>query len=233
MAAVVEDAVIGLVRQQVDRAPVPRRGGLEDSSETIERRARIDLSGRVVRRVDDDGARPRGDRPLDGRHVDVERPHVDAYLHRQQAEALRDAVVEEPGRREIDDLVAFVADGAHGDLEAGERAGRQRDVFRSEPDTPVLGERGDDRAPRLGHIHVVREPVLAPGLAPLLDRSHVFGERHLLRIAGDEVGDPGSRSTRAEPLEELEKLLMRGEQGVHLARNRPHFHAVANAMARV
>ena len=90
-------------------------------------------------------------------------------------EALGDTVVEEPGRCGVDDLVAFIADGAHRDLEARERAVGQRDVFLREGDAPPLSKRGDDGALRLGHVHLVGEPVLSFRLAPSLDGRDVLG----------------------------------------------------------
>jgi len=84
---------------------------------------------------------------------------------------------------------------------------------------------------RVGDVHLIREPVLAPGLAPLPDSGDVFGERQLLRIAGHEVGDALPRRLRVEPHEELEQAHVTGEKLVHLARNGPHFHGVSKDMS--
>ncbi len=67
-------------------------------------------------------------------------------------------------------------------LEAG-----HYDVVFVESDAATPHERCRDRPARGGHAHLVREPVLVPGLGPLRDCRGEARERHLLRIAEHEV----------------------------------------------
>src|SRR5690606_40703901 len=91
---------------EVDAAAIPLRRLVQHRRETLEGCCGIDLAGRVVRRVDDDGPCARRDGGGDGVDIEVERLPIDRDLHRRAAGVHDDQLIEEPRRQVDDDLVA-------------------------------------------------------------------------------------------------------------------------------
>src|SRR5438093_12803549 len=97
--AVEEDAAVGLVGDEVDRAAVARGSIFDHRCERPQHVLAEDAPGRVVRCVDQHGARAWGDRASDRIDVEVEAAWLDAYLHRFAAGPKDQSLVEEPRRR--------------------------------------------------------------------------------------------------------------------------------------
>ena len=191
--AVVGDAVVRLVGQQVDR---PRRR-LQHRGQALQLVGRQHAAARVVRRVDDDRPGARGDRAPDGvdRQLELRRLEVDAHRLGGVGEDHRH--IEEPRRREVDDLVAWIQHRAQRGGEAAERAGGHRYILGIDVDADVLAQRVDRDLDRLGVAELVGEPVLVLGRGPFRERLLDLGQRHLLRIAELEVAAAGLRSGAA------------------------------------
>ena len=98
------DLAIGLIRQQ------PDSGRLAAIRQIVERGARIDRAGGIVGRIDDDGARPRGQSgvDLDMRQL-VAALRVERHRHDFEPDMGRRRPIGWEGRGEECDLVAAVA----------------------------------------------------------------------------------------------------------------------------
>ncbi len=150
----------------------------------------VDPAGGVVRRVDDDRARPRRDRRGDGVDVEVERGLGEVDADGRCAGRGDHQLVEEPRWREVDHLVADVAQGPDRDAQRAERARRHRDVLGPIRDPGPPAERLGHHRARLLLAHLVREPVLVLRHGVALERVDQPRQRQLLWVAEREVGDP-------------------------------------------
>ena len=108
------------------------------------------------------------------------------------AEAI-EQLVEEPRRREEDDLVADIAERPDRHPEAPEGTRGHRDGVGVEGDAGPPPKRLGDDVSRLRLAELVGEPVLVLGFRVPLERVDQPGEWELLRVAEREVGDPRSR----------------------------------------
>ena len=139
--------------------------------------------------------------------VQVEARRVQRDANRLAAGGEDEQLVEEPGRREEDDLVARVDQRPQGDAMAAKpplviatSAGSQSMPVR-------CGQRGGD-GPLRGRLgQLVGEPVLVLRHGVALQRLDVAGERHLLGIADREVRDVGML------VELRERAAEEGEEG--------------------
>ena len=127
--AVEHDAVVRLVRQQVDRAADLLLVRRQQPGQGAQRLRRVDAPAGVVGRVDDDGPGPRRQRPRRWpRRSRSQLSAVDLHAHRDRAPVQRQRLVEEPGRRVEDDLVAGIDDGVQRGRQPAERAVGHADV---------------------------------------------------------------------------------------------------------
>ncbi len=194
--AVEHDPVVRLIRQQVD-APVVRRGGLiEDGRELGQRVRLVDPARGVMGRVHDDGSGPRRQGGADRLQIEIERRAGRLDTDRRHAAGEDQRLVEEPGRRDVHDLVARIGDRAEHDREPGEVPVRHVDVLGGERHVePRAQTRGHGRRGRRGAHRV--GVVIRPGrLDRTPERIDVRRRRQLVRVAEQEVGSPG-RGNRA------------------------------------
>ena len=129
--AVEHDPVVGLVADEVDRVAVASARVVERGTEPAQVLDREDPAAGVVRRVDEDGPRPGRDRGRDRLDVEVERGRRQGHADRGPAGRLDEQLVEEPGRRREDDLVARLEDRPERDRE---RRRSRRSSSRRRPD---------------------------------------------------------------------------------------------------
>jgi hypothetical protein len=175
--------------------------------ESLERRRRIDPFRRVVRRVDQDDARPGRERARDGVHVQIERRGLDPDPDRRAGGSQDHRLVEEPGRRDEHDLVAGVDDHAERQSERAMGSAREQDVVRLERQAQLLAERGGGRPAGPRVRETVREPPPVRRHGPLLKGLDIPGQRRLLGIPGQEVTGLGVVRERAELLHHAEERL--------------------------
>lgn len=112
--AVQHDPREGLVGQQPDHLAVPGRLTLQQTGKSVEPRARIDPSCRVVRRVDDHDARAWRDRGLDRGQVEVEGSRHEVHRHRDTGRPADQRPIVEPAEARIDHLLAGFPHRRHG-----------------------------------------------------------------------------------------------------------------------
>ena len=165
-------------------------------------------AGRVVRAVHEDSPGSRPDRGRDAVEVEVEGRWLELDAHRLAAGSEDQDLVEEPRRREEDDLVAGLDEG---------RAARPRSA--AKPPFVIATSRGSQSRPvravsvaatvrcEAGSLTACRRtspcPAARRGAA---SASTYAGERHLLRVADGEVRDVGlGVELRERPTEELQE----------------------------
>ena len=100
------------------------------------------------------------DRCADAVEVEVERRRLELDAHRLAAGGEGQQLVEEPGRREEDQLVAGVEDRPHRDGDRRESAVRHRHVARVPGHAGPRGQRIGHDPLRLRLAELVGEPVL-------------------------------------------------------------------------
>ncbi len=181
-----QDAAVGLVGQQVDRA-VPLRGLGEDPRQRVQRVRREDPPGGVVRGVEDHGPGPRRDRRAHVLGVKVERRRVDLHPHRLRPRRPDQGLVEEVRRAHDDHLVALAGHRPQHDSESGDGCVRQRDVVGLEVDAELLAERLRHRLLRPRVAPDVREPVPSLRFRPPLEGADILRAGELLRVPRHEV----------------------------------------------
>ena len=179
LAAVVQDPVVRLVGDQVDRVVC----AVENIRQALQLVRREDAAARVVRRVDDDRPRSCGDVPFDrvDRQLKLRGFEVDANRLRAVGDDHRD--VEEPRRRQVDHLVARVKDRAQRRGQAAECARCHRDISGIEVDPGQLAQRLHRDLDRLRVAELVGEPILVLRRRPFRERLLDLRQRHLLRVA--------------------------------------------------
>ena len=180
---------VRLVGEEHDGPGAVRRRLREDGRERIELRPIVDASGRIVRRVDDEGAGARGDRGTDRVGVEIVARPAQPHAHRRRAKHGDHRFVEEPRRRQKDELVAVVDERPDRGAQRAKRPGREPHVVLLERQVRTRSERRRNGLRGGLVVQGVREPVLVLGHCMMPDRIDESRQGHLLRIAEDEVGD--------------------------------------------
>ncbi len=186
-----QDPRVRLVRDQVDRMPDAFGTRREHVGQRAQGLGRVDLAARVVRRVHDDRGGALGDRRLDRIQVEVPGLVVHGDPDRVRLAAEDDRLVEEPRRRQEDHLVTGIGHRSDAQVQAGERAVGHQDVVGLVRHAASLAQAGRGRLLRVRLVELVGVPVLVLRHGPALQRLDELRERHLLRVAGDEVADGG------------------------------------------
>ena len=234
VCALEHDAVVRLVGQQEDPPVVARRRRFEQRGELGEQRRPVDPPRRVVRRVHDDGARPRRDRRLDRLEVQIEGTlAIRVHPHRRRARGDDQRLVEEPRRRDEDHLVADVHDRPQRDGQPGEVAVRHVDVVCAEREPEPVRQTGRDRGRGLRQILRVRVVILARRLGPADEGVDVGLRGAFVRVAEHEVARLGAAQRLPERFvgAERREVPERRDHGFHLLRERAHLPLLATAVA--
>ena len=110
------------------RWPIACGRALEEIRQLLQRLARINASGWIVRRIDDDEPGSRADGRVDRREIQVERGRLERHLARHGGRGKQQRLVAEPCRLGKDRFVSDIQNVVEGHHDGGERTGRQRDV---------------------------------------------------------------------------------------------------------
>ena len=155
----------------------------------LEHLGRVDAAGRVMRAVDQHGTRARTDGGRDAVDVEIERRGLQRESYGLAADREDEDLVEEPRRRQEENLVSRLDQRPQGDGNGGEAAVRHRHVGGIPRHPGPRGERLRHRALRCRLRELVGEPVLVLRLEVALQCLDVARQRHLLGIADREVRD--------------------------------------------
>jgi hypothetical protein len=159
-----------------------------------------------VRAVDEDHAGARRDGGRDPVDVEIEGGRLEPDAHRLAAGDEDEQLVEEPRRRQEDDLVTGPYERSQRHGYGREAAVRHRHVGGVPVEAGPRPQRLGDRPLRCRLRELVGEPVLVQRGDVLLERLDIARQRHLLRVADGEVRDVGIAVELGEvPAEEGEE----------------------------
>jgi hypothetical protein len=179
----------------------------EEVRQFLQRLTRIDASRGIVRRIDDDQARPWANRPVNRAEIQVEGRRLQGDLARHGGRRQQQRFIAEPGRLGKDRFVAGVKDVVPGHHDGGERTSRQRDIGRLERQAQFAANMLRKERLRLLFAGLVREPVLIVRLSAFANSRDQARQWPFMGIAEGEVGNSGVQpplriaGRRIEPLD--------------------------------
>ena len=152
------------------RWPMRAEARSSRSASVLQRLAGIDASGRIVRRIDDDEARPRADRRVNRAEIEVECRRLEGDLARHGGGGKQQRFIAEPRRLGEDRFVAGIKDLVERHHDGGEGTGRQRDIRWLEGQAQFAADMLRQECLRLLFTRLVGEPVLVVRPCALADR---------------------------------------------------------------